>query len=174
MPQAPPIDTAAVNASRFDRIGVWNLAQAVLLLAIAGYFCLTWRTVHHDCSLGMQYAQLILEGQTPFVDFFDTNPPAVMYLNVPPAALAAWLGIDARIAFYAYVYAMLVGSTWLIGYLLRRLRPALEPAEIGVLGLAWLAATLNVVRAGEFGQREHMFILAAGPMFFFACCDAKA
>ncbi len=35
-----------------------------------------------------------------------------------------------------------------------------------MLGLAWLAATLNVVRAGEFGQREHMFILAAGPMFF--------
>ncbi|MBK7841277.1 MAG: hypothetical protein IPJ49_27065 [Candidatus Obscuribacter sp.] len=44
--------------------------------------------VSADQSVYLQCGELILQGKVPYRDFFDFNPPLIMYINVIPVALA--------------------------------------------------------------------------------------
>jgi hypothetical protein len=144
----------------------WLAVEAVLLLFFATYLVLHHIQIHDDCAGYIMEARLLLEGQVPYVDSVEVNPPWIIYLNLPPVYLAKFLGLPATLTFNLYVASLLMLSVWEIRYFLRRSVLKLEPAEIGVISLTWIAAYLAAYWCDQFGQREHLFVLFYMPFLF--------
>ena len=144
--------------------GPWlGLAVAALVLAAIGI----WQTplrINHDCALYLQAAELLLDGAMPYRDFVDTNPPLVIYLSVPVAALARLIGASPIPVFQGLMTLLLAITGVELYALLRQSR--FRAGQRGVVLLAWVAAFMVVDWRNEIGQREHLFILLYLPYLF--------
>lgn len=116
-----------------------------------------------DQSVYLESAQLILKGLVPYRDFFDFNPPLIMYINVVPVVMAQLLGwpssLGLSISVLSLHLAMLLFSSWLVYKNSKILRPLL------FLPLLFVFAYFNLILVSDFGQREHLFLLVLFPYF---------
>ncbi len=154
-----------------SRVPVWRdapwITLAVLLVGLLGVAVgHPAARINHDCALYLQQAELIVDGGVPYVDFVDTNPPLIMYLNVVPVLLGCATGIPPGVALHGFVVLLLAVSGAEILFLLRRTPPLLSAAERGLILLVWVALSFLVYGRCELGQREHMFVLLYVPYLF--------
>ena len=134
-------------------------------LALVGY----WQTpkrINHNCAILLQQAGVFLDGGMPYCDFVDNNPPLITYLNVIPVALARVLGVSAITTFHGMVVGLMLVSMLEILFLLRQPLSGLRPPQRWLVLLAWAALSLVVDWQGDFGQREHLFVLLYVPYLF--------
>ena len=134
-----------------------------LALALLVLLALRLRLLlNHDIAWYLHSANAFLDGGRLYQDiFFEVNPPLMLFLTVPPVALARLGGFFAPDLFIAYVFALAALSMVLIGRLLGSL-PGLSPsARHGLIGVALL--TLLVLPASDFGQREHLMVVLSLP-----------
>ncbi len=105
----------------------------------------------------------VLLGEGPFHrNFFEDNPPLIVYLNTPAVLLAEGLGLTPHNAFLLAVHALAFVSYALS---LRWLGPPLG-SKARARGLAlWLGFLLLVFPGADFGEREHLLILFTAPYF---------
>jgi hypothetical protein len=161
---------------------VWKVT---ILVALAGVMRIALRPaqIQHDVAMYLQAGQLLLRGQRPYVDFVDLNPPLIIYLSAIPAAVARGLG--THVVPTAMLLVACAASLSLF-FTRRILVGAFEEAgadgllaDLAVLALAyaffWIDAPelIDVPYPGNappdprlsefFGQREHLFMLAAAP-----------
>jgi hypothetical protein len=114
---------------------------------------------HPDVAMYLQAAELLLEGERPYVDFVDLNPPLVFYLNTLPVALARLLGAHPMRVF-ALVIALLVA--WSAGS--SHASVARAGGREGSLAAGGIAASIVGLSLwlwleGDYGQREHVVFL---------------
>ena len=131
---------------------------AALAMAVAGRHVTLANT---DVSWLLTLDEKWLDGARPYVDIVETNPPMSLYLYMPVALLGRWLGIAPERLLDALILALALASLTWSG---RRAAPIIFPAGAPP---AWLApaafATLVVMPAFCFGQREHFALLAFLP-----------
>ena len=142
-----------------------GIAFLLVAAALLGLWQMPER-INHDCAFGLQQAQMLLDGGIPYCDFIDANPPLIVYLNVPPAALARYLGGSPIVVFHLSVLLLLMISSMEIYGLLRKPRMGLRAAERGLVLLAWISSYFLVDWYGFAGQREHLFMLLYVPYLF--------
>ncbi len=142
-----------------------------LIAAAGGAVCLIaivfsgGTPLNHDCALFLQCAQLLLQGNVPYVDYVETNPPLVQYIHVVPVALAQWLGLNVAVTFQVFVLVLVLCSA--AALFLVPLRSVSNRFSSRLfLVAAWLAFSIVVFASGGFGQREHLFILGYVPWLF--------
>jgi len=121
--------------------------------------------VNHDVASYFVVADGMLDGRKLYVDIFDTNPPAVCFINAFVRALA-----PAGPASTVLVYHLFVLALGVLG--LRVLMRALDGAGRGrlsatLVGLAyaWIP-TVGHVTDRSFGQREQLFAILFLPYCF--------
>jgi len=119
--------------------------------------------IHYDNALNLQYGQLLIDGKVPYVDFVDTNPPLIMYVNAIPAYVARRLGLNPITVFSLCVVAVVTWSMVVMHAQLKRGLPSHQ--GLGPLSLVSLWGGFNLLMwiAGPFGQREHLFVLLYVP-----------
>jgi hypothetical protein len=101
-------------------------------------------------------AQLLLEGGLLNRDFFDVNPPLILYLYMPVVWLHWLTGLTLHAAFNIYILLIAAGTFWLA---LRQL-PATRLASAGDSVIAgFLLYVLAVFPGPDFGEREHLAAL---------------
>jgi hypothetical protein len=120
-----------------------------------------------DCSALLFGGQMLLEGKVPYVDFYELNPPLVIYLQVIPVFLNRLIPIPLPLLFNLGVLGLATAAWWLIRTLLPRAR-TVSPTTASCVALAPVAISLTLFSqehwyAGDFGQREHLFALLALP-----------
>jgi hypothetical protein len=142
-----------------------GIAFLLVAAALLGLWQMPER-INHDCAFGLQQAQMLLDGGIPYCDFIDANPPLIVYLNVPPAALARYLGGSPIVVFHLSVLLLLMISSMEIYGLLRKPRMGLRVAERGLVLLVWISSYFLVDWYGFAGQREHLFMLLYVPYLF--------
>lgn len=146
-------------------VALFGVAAVALLAAAA------WPapSLNHDAALYLQCGQLLLGGARPYVDYVELNPPLTHYLHVVPAWTAGRLGVDVARTFHAMVGAAAVASALAVA----RLWPGATRWTAATL---WIGVSALLLRQGEFGQREHLFVLAAAPWLLlrFARCTGRA
>jgi hypothetical protein len=120
--------------------------------------------INHDCAYLLEGAAKILEGQSLYLDFVDSNPPMIVYLNMIPAWVAKTLSVNPILPFSLSVFGLVAGSTCLVRRLARRL-PGARAGDADLLSLLWVAGAFLVWRNNDFGQREHLFALLYFPFF---------
>lgn len=118
-----------------------------------------------DMGLYLQCGQLLLSGHRPYVDFFDTNPPLVMYLSIIPALAQCTAGGDVTLWFQI---CMLILSISIIACLIVLLHKS-ETERLFYPALACISL-MSALSMFDYGQREYIFFLLFLPYFFFSIC----
>ncbi len=118
--------------------------------------------INGDDALIMSYAQRILDGQTPYVDFYEINPPLIMYLSIVPVWIAGQVGQHPIVVFNVLVLGVCVWSTLSI----RRSMIDLELPGRGIVLTAWVWLAWSTQYSLTLGQREHLFVLGYIPFLF--------
>ena len=114
--------------------------------------------LNHDVAWYLHVAREWMEGATLYRDVVDTNPPLIIWLSAPPAALAEIARWGAPALFKGYVVIIAALALAAVRGIVRRAWPDLEfPVLVG-------AAFLCLPFAKEdFGQREHLAVLLSLP-----------
>jgi hypothetical protein len=126
-------------------------------------------TFNHDVAWILYCAEQILDGARYPRDWLDPNPPGIFWLSVVPVALARALGIRPITAFDALVFLAEMGSVAACYWIFSRAYPRTSTGmRWAVCGL--LAALLSLLPGYEFGQREHIVVIATLPLCFASAC----
>jgi hypothetical protein len=104
-------------------------------------------------------------GKIPYVDFVDLNPPLIMYLMVLPVMLGRFLHIDAISSFNIFIWCLTFLSWLGCVALLTVHKDHSESRFFPIIILSISATNFFIGEWGEFGQRDHLFVLAMCPFF---------
>ncbi len=124
------------------------------------------KLLNRDAGILLDYAGLVLRGSVLYVDLPDFNPPITHYIHLIPVYLAGRLNLEIPTAFHSFVLILAVYSAMALSYLSSKLIPAFSLSSRLLLAAVCLLFSLWVLRAGEFGQRDHLFALAYIPWLY--------
>jgi hypothetical protein len=160
---------AAATQPRRDTVtaapALWPAVVALLLAVLyqaAG-------SLPTDVSWLITLAEKTLDGQRPYVDFIEVNPPASILIYLAPVSFARLFGLPPEPCVVVFCFLGAVGGLTLSALALGG-RKAL--AELGPFGVAVVVAALTLFPARAFAQREHIAVILGLP--FFAVLAAQA
>lgn len=154
-------DTRRTSALRLGR----GAAAALALIAVA-VAALALRRVlpaNNDVSWLLTAGEQVLAGRTLYAGVIETNPPIAVFAYIPAILIARAAGVAAEPVVDALMVLAMVVSLGCGALILRRsdrLRHLHNP-----LLLAPALAILAVLPTQEFGQREHIALIAGLPFF---------
>lgn len=147
---------------------IQNRNKAGILIGIlAIIYCLGWYIqsrllISWDVSWLLQVSHRLLDGGQYGRDFFEINPPLILYLYAPVVILSKFLSAQSFILFRAYIFILATGSLFLSYQLLRKNIPSAD-RKILFLLLVMLGMAYLLLPLYELGQREHLLILGITP-----------
>jgi hypothetical protein len=147
--------------------GAW-LPAALGFFALAGIAEVAWRPMNGDASWYVYIAGRYLDGDRPYVDLVDTNPPLILWLNMAVVAVARAIHVPPLVAFGAFAFIIVglsLGLAWLAGGGL--------PASLRRASLAAFGYMLLVGVGSAFGQREHLMTALVLPYAYAASAAAR-
>jgi len=145
-----------VKMSRSARVLYSLTCLALIALSLVGEFRMP---LNADAAWLLSAAGRMLHGERLYVDILEINPPLIVWLNVPIAALSRLTGWSPGVVFRAAVVlaavASIVGSVVLLS---RRTSGAAEALTATALTIAFFPLV-----GGIFGQREHVALILILP-----------
>lgn len=140
------------------------LRLAALVPACAFLLTVIAPPLNHDAAAVLDFSRRWLGGERLYLDLIDVNPPLIFLLNLLPAAIAAWTPLGAVPA----LLLCLLGLCVLSAGLALRLLPERREAPLEAACLAAGIPLLTLAAGYDFGQREHLMLLAALPWLLLA------
>jgi hypothetical protein len=115
-----------------------------------------------DVSWLLYMAGRILDGARPYVDVVEVNPPLIVWLNLPIAALGRALRVSPELVYRLTVIGCAGLSLLLCARTLRRVLGT-EWRLLGRVVLLLLVFVELTLARADFGEREHLLVLLAAP-----------
>jgi hypothetical protein len=145
-----------------------------LLLTLAVIYFLGWSLqtqilLNWDVSWLMHASAKLLAGGTYAKDFFELNPPLILYLYLPAIFITKVFGVTIIIALRAYFF--LLGTLSL--YLCHRLSLKFfcDDNKTAAFFLGTIATAFFILPLEQFGQREHFLIILTLPYLLSVSCQ---
>jgi len=144
----------------------WGLRIIILLLLCltVGLFIAFPYYVNDDSAMYLEIGKRLLDGQIPYVDYVEINFPLIHYLSVPPVLLARLLGANAYAGFLIFMLTLAAVSAVGVYYFTKTVEEKWPLLPEG-LAACIVLFSLYAYFAGDYGQREHIFLLAYLPFF---------
>jgi hypothetical protein len=137
-----------------------TLATAVVLVAALVVIAWNPTRIGHDQAACLQAGDLLRGGAVLYVDVIDLNPPLIYYLYIIPAALARAVHAPLVVTFILMVWMLSAASALAA----RRMLAACAPRpHADLLAFSIAAMSLFVMARNDYGEREHLFVLAFLP-----------
>lgn len=115
-----------------------------------------------DVSWLMEASNRLLHGGTYAKDFFENNPPMILYLYALPVLLAKGLHISSIITVRVCVFILAFGSLLFCMRILDHLLSE-QNQLFKIFFILGLAFCYLILPAYEFGQREHVMLMLVMP-----------
>jgi hypothetical protein len=119
-----------------------------------------WET-SADVSWLITLCEKILSGETPYVDFIESNPPAAIFIYMPGTWIARLLGASPELMVALISFVAIFASLSLSALILARAGLA---RKIGPAGLALAVGAIALLPGHDFDQREHLGLVAGLPL----------
>jgi len=176
--QGPNSDELRINDLQVDALQVDDLQSVtvgpiflrlvvlafVILILNKAYF---WSghplLTYPDQSAYLAMAEMICQGKLPYIDFFEWNPPLIMYLNLIPVVVAKIFHIPTALALNLSVLTLSATSSLFslrIAYKYLRKQQFLLLLPM-LFAVSYFSQELLI----NSGEREHLFVLAYLPFF---------
>ena len=127
----------------------------VILLGIyfAAWMIQSTILLNHDVSWLMQASKRMFEGGSYTQDFFELNPPMILYIYIPVVYLVKLLSISTIIALRIWIFFLASCSLFMCYFFLRT----------NTWLLLCIATTFLILPIYEFGQRESILLILMMP-----------
>jgi hypothetical protein len=142
----------------------WILCCSVLICFGVAWLTQSSLMFNSDASWLMLATKRWLTGGNYTHDFFEINPPMILYIYTPAVFLAELFHCSAAIALRLYVIILIAVSLNLC-YLLNKKIFIEEDWQVSSSLLLGLAGALLFLPMTEFGQREHLIVIFTMPYF---------
>lgn len=139
-------------------------------LFIIAIYALSW-TLYNSFSPNwdivwlMEAAKRMLHGGSYTTDFFETNPPLILYLYLPPLFISKFLAIDLILTFRVYIFLLSALSLLLCYHFAKRIFVQQHPFVLFSIFIT-LALCYLILPLYELGQRDHLLVILAMPYLF--------
>lgn len=143
----------------------FQIILPTLLITLLAYYLQSHIFLSGDVGYLMYLAKLMAQGGNYGKDFFETNPPMILYLSLPPWLIAKLFTIDIILAMRIYLFSLIIISASLSCLLLSRI---IKPGH-RVVFLAMYYTLLYVLLflpSYHVGQREHLLLIFIMPYVF--------
>lgn len=151
---------------------IWTLSSRYLLalaaITVLSVVMMVPAILSEDTYWLLYLGRELMSGAVPYVDFFEVNPPLIIWLNVPPAWLAHITGLPLVGVFKVYMFGLIALSLCLSARLITVSKTSFGPAV-----LVALAFGLMMMPGTHFGQREHIMIVLSLPYLFLISARAQ-
>lgn len=154
----------SAQPKKYTSLRSWLVFALLLQVVVTVYHCSLSDAITGDVAMYLQCGQLVLDGQVPFRDLVDVNPPLIMFLNVLPALFARLTSLPLELSGNIFMGALSLLLTIFTAALLKPLMVGSFKKYLGPVLLG--AAVLSALVTYDFGQREHYFALVWLPFFF--------
>ncbi len=109
-----------------------------------------------DQAMYLYSGKLILAGQVPFVDFFDINPPPIMYLSAIVVWLSKLLEIHEILMFKFFLIVIILIFIYFLNQFFTKIYSGSK--SLLLISLIFLAFSNHTI-VGTIGQRDFLFTL---------------
>ena len=134
-----------------------GLVAAALVVVL---FALLRAPMKDDVAWLLWVARQWLAGKALYVEVVEINPPLIIWLSAIPVQIANLLGVSAKVVALPMIAAGALASSWSCARLLQGLSPAFAQR---MPVFAAIAVVQLVMPGVEFGQREHLLVIAVLP-----------
>lgn len=119
--------------------------------------------IHHDAAILLETGQLLWEGQMPYIDFIELDPPMIMYFNAIPAGIANLISLNPIPVLLIFVTIMTFWCAIALKNILIKANLNIKDQDAYSLSIALLIFSLWVYKNNDFGQRDYLFIITFIP-----------
>jgi hypothetical protein len=152
-----------MDEARFSRSQIASAAFICVAALIAIASTDSYAVIDDNTAMYLDCGKMILSGKVPYIDFFDLNPPFIMYFSALPAALASLSG-GTVVAYYRLLVNLFVLLSLSACARLLSLNPLATFKWPVLAGL--VAFNLATYSHGSFGERDHLFVIFTVPFLF--------
>jgi hypothetical protein len=117
-----------------------------------------------DNSIELHEAQKLLAGGTYVTDFFDTSPPMILYLFIPPVLVAKYFSLDIFLVFRVYIFSLVLCCTLLCRSLGNVIFSA-HDRKLNAIFAFSIAFLCLLLPSYELGQRDYLLVILSLPYF---------
>jgi len=125
-----------------------------------------------DISWLLQTTGSLLHGGRYGYDFFETNPPLILYLYIPPVIFNQFFSAFIVASFKIYIFMLAIGMFFICNITLKKIFIP-QNNNIRYVLLITIIFTFLLLPAGDLGQREHLMAMLGLPYFFLAILRAE-
>ncbi len=138
------------------------LVFAFITLAILYFFRIYGLNL--NAAMYLQGAQMLLQGQKPYIDFIDINPPLIFYFSSLAALISQLFSYPGQvIVIYKILLLMYIGcSLWAVTLCIRPITSLFRTSLFSLL-FGFTIYCIYLIQNRVFGEREHLFIIALFP-----------
>jgi hypothetical protein len=125
---------------------------------------------NQDVTFLLDIGSRILNGQLPYVGFFEVNLPPIFYLSAIPVLISQWSGTGVILVTHLLVFVLTLASAVSVDRLLvhaHHNHTLLLVNRIAVPIMYGLVTGIALLFG--FGQREHLMMLAFVPWLLLRC-----
>ncbi len=127
---------------------------------------------NHDVSWLLEASRRLLYGGSYTNDFFENNPPLILYLYLPAVLLKETTHIHIMVSLQIYVYGLIALSLYMCNKLCRKIFTNGDNYLIKPVILS-IATILLIVINRDFGQREHLLLILTLPYMLLVLARLK-
>jgi hypothetical protein len=151
----------ASNEAAYQRARTVAPWLAVVAVFVAAVLLRQVMPFNVDVSWWLIVSERMLDGQRLYVDILETNPPMAVSVYLLGVALARAIGVRPELATDGLIFLLIAASLALTWRILQysSLRGRIAGGALAV----WATALLSVLPMYDFGQREHLALLAMLP-----------
>ena len=138
--------------------------SALIFLYVGAWTLQNYLGFEPDTCWLLYASKFFLEGGTYTKNFFDPDPPMILYLYTPIIFLTKLFAIKLNTALRIYVFFLTSLSLGLCYFLANKIfsKRAQLPKHAFLLGIVFISLVLPM---NEFGQRDHLTIILVMPYF---------
>lgn len=156
-----------------DKAGNLWLFVLTTIIYVFAFYIQTKLFLNCDVSWLSHAAERLWAGGNYVHDFFETNPPLIIYLLLPPVLVKKYFALPFVLSVRSYIFLLSIISLYFCYFLLKRIFKSKHQriANVFFITLIFIFLLLPIA---DFGQREHLLILFIMPYLFLVALRLQA
>jgi len=147
-----------------------------VMLVFVGIYVFAWMlqtrvSINYDVGWLLDVTGRMMNGGVYVRDFFEVDPPGILYLYSPAVFMSRFLHLPIALSFQFYVF-FLASLSLLINYALLQKIAAGDRFLLNALLLVTTCVFL-LFPVYEFGQKEHLLIILVTPYLFLVALRSQ-
>ena len=123
--------------------------------------------INLNAALLLDCGQKIYEGGLPYVDFYEFNPPVIMYLSVIPAWFSSVSGLPVCLSFQIFV-SLCIAINAISLFIILKATGFNTEQRLQLISVSMIFHSTTLF-FDVFGEREHLMVIGLTPFLIIRC-----